>query len=43
MTPLACWALVPVKPLDAAKSRLAPALGDAARRALARDLLARTL
>lgn len=39
----ACWALVPAKPFDAAKSRLAGALPDAARRQLARELLEHTL
>jgi 2-phospho-L-lactate guanylyltransferase len=38
-----CWALVPVKPLRTAKSRLAEVLSDAARERLARDLLTRTL
>jgi 2-phospho-L-lactate guanylyltransferase len=38
-----CWALVPAKPFDMAKSRLAEALPDAARRQLARDLLEHTL
>jgi 2-phospho-L-lactate guanylyltransferase len=38
-----CWALVPAKPFDKAKSRLAEALSSEARRALARDLLAHTL
>lgn len=39
----ACWALVPAKPFDLAKSRLAAALPEAARRQLARELLAHTL
>lgn len=38
-----CWALVPVKPFDTAKSRLAGALPDGARRELARELLTHTL
>jgi len=38
-----CWALVPVKPFDTAKSRLAEVLPDAARWQLARDLLEHTL
>lgn len=37
------WAIVPVKPFDEAKSRLAEVLGPAERRALARRLLLRTL
>lgn len=37
------WALVPVKPFDSAKSRLAGALSDEARHKLARDLLENTL
>ena len=43
MTVRACWALVPVKPLALAKSRLAGALLGPARRQLARDLLDHTL
>jgi 2-phospho-L-lactate guanylyltransferase len=38
-----CWALVPAKPFDTAKSRLAEVLPDAARRKLARALLEHTL
>jgi 2-phospho-L-lactate guanylyltransferase len=37
------WLLVPVKPFDQAKSRLAPALAPGARAGLSRRLLARTL
>jgi 2-phospho-L-lactate/phosphoenolpyruvate guanylyltransferase len=37
------WALVPVKPLALAKSRLAPALSPAERHALARELLSHVL
>jgi 2-phospho-L-lactate guanylyltransferase len=37
------WALVPVKPFETAKSRLAAALSDEARRDLARDLFENTL
>jgi len=43
MSGAACWALVPVKPFDTAKSRLAEVLPEAARRSLARDLLEHTL
>jgi 2-phospho-L-lactate guanylyltransferase len=38
-----CWALVPAKPFDTAKSRLAEVLPDEVRRQLARDLLEHTL
>jgi 2-phospho-L-lactate guanylyltransferase len=38
-----CWALVPAKPFDTAKSRLAEVLTDVARRHLARELLEHTL
>ncbi len=37
------WAIVPVKPLRAAKSRLAPVLSDEAREELSRSLLIHTL
>ena len=39
----AFWALVPAKPFEFAKSRLAEALPDATRRQLARELLEHTL
>jgi 2-phospho-L-lactate guanylyltransferase len=40
---MSLWAIVPVKPLDQAKSRLASALGSEERVALAKSLLERTL
>lgn len=43
MSTLRSWALVPVKPFTAAKSRLAAALTDAVRARLAQELLGHTL